>query len=177
MKEGINNIVECIKQVPDPEGPPAAFEVDPERKRVTVSGISPVISPFDENALEAALRIKDAPKCRITAISVGNKLALPVMRRAQAAGADELILVQDECFNPDKMDSYSTAYSLAATIRKLGDYDLILTGRQAADWNAAQAGFGIAEILGIPSINLAKKITLEDDGVLVERLWGDGTGK
>ena len=173
MKEELQIIV-CLKQVADPEGPPSAFEVDSEAKRVIPRGIPPVISPFDENALEAALGIKDAHRSRVTVISMGDRLALPVLRKALAAGADDLIMLQDESFAPEKMDSYSTACSLAAAIKKVGQYDLIFTGRQAADWNAGQVGLGIAEILGIPGISLARKVTLEGEGVRVERVLPDG---
>ena len=74
-------IVVCIKQVPDPEGPASAFKVDPEVKKVIPSGIPPVINPFDGNALEAALCIKDRHEAKVVVISIGKKLAQPVLRK------------------------------------------------------------------------------------------------
>jgi electron transfer flavoprotein beta subunit len=168
----MNKIIVCVKQVPDPEGPPSAFEVDSEEKKVISRGIPPVISPFDENALEAALRIKDIHGCKVTALSMGKRLAKAVLRKVLAVGADELILLEDDC--SEGFDAYWTAHALAAAIERIGEYDLILTGRQASDWNAAQVGLGIAEILGIPSITLAKKVELENGGIIVERVLPDG---
>jgi electron transfer flavoprotein beta subunit len=124
-------IIVCVKQVPDPEGPADSFKVDPEAKKVIPVGIPPVINPFDENALEAALRIKNQSNSKVTVLSMGEKLAQPVLRKALAAGADDLILLMDHHFKD--LDSYSTAYVLSSAIRRIGAYDLILTGRQAGD--------------------------------------------
>jgi electron transfer flavoprotein beta subunit len=87
-------------------------------------------------------------------------------------GADELILLEDDLFAGG--DSWSTAYALAAGIRKIGKYDLILCGRQAADWNAGQTGSGIAEFLGLPSITVARKIDILDGKARVERVTSTG---
>ena len=165
-------IIVCIKQVPDPEGPADAFKIDSEAKKVIPVGIPPVINPFDENALEAAFHIKDTYGARVTAISMGEKLAQPVLRKALAAGADELILFVDQHFKD--LDSYSTAYVLSKAIRKIGAYDLVLTGRQAGDWDFGVTGLLIAEMLQIPSVNLARKIEIRDDGIWVEKIIRDG---
>jgi len=165
-------IVVCIKQVPDPEGPVDAFTVDSEAKKVIPVGIPPVINPFDENALEAALRIKDTFGGKVTAISMGEKLAQPVLRKALAAGADELILLVDQHFKD--LDSYSTAYVLSKAIGKMGTYDLIITGRQAGDWDFGVTGLLIAEMLQIPGVNLAQKVEMRDDGIWVEKLTRHG---
>jgi electron transfer flavoprotein beta subunit len=165
-------IIVCVKQVPDPEGPADAFKVDSEAKTVIPVGIPPVINPFDENALEAALRIKNQFNCKVTVLSMGEKLAQPVLRKALAAGADDLILLMDQHFK--NLDSYSNAYVLSKAIRKIGTYDLILTGRQAGDWDFGITGLFIAEILQIPIINLARKVEIRDDCVFVEKLCDDG---
>ena len=142
-------IIVCIKQVLDPEAPSSTFRVDSETKRVIPpKGVPPVLNPFDENALEAALRIKDTQGAQITVISMGRNLAKPIVRKSLAAGADELILLEDDAF--EDLDSYSTAYILAVAIKKNGQYDLVLCGREAADTDAGQVGSGIAEILGHP---------------------------
>ena len=156
------NMIVCAKQVIDPEAPPASFKIDPtSNKVVPPSGVSPVISPFDENAVEAALRIKDAQGGTITVISLGTNLL-----------RDVVILLEDEAFTEG--DSWSTAYALAMAIKKIGDYDLIFCGRQAADWDAGQVGSGIAEILGLPSVTVAKKIDITDSKARVERVTADG---
>ena len=87
-------------------------------------------------------------------------------------GADELILLEDEAFVDG--DSWSIAYALAMAIKKVGEYDLILCGREASDTNAGQVGAGIAEILGIPSVTLVKKIDVTDGAAKVERVTADG---
>jgi len=166
-------IIVCMKQVLDPEAPVSSFGIDPSTNRaIPAKGTPPVLSPFDENALEAALRIKDLQDTAITVINMGFNLAKPVIRRSLATGADELILLEDDDFG--EMDSYSTAYILAAAIQKIGMYDLILCGRQAADTDAGQVGSGIAEILGIPSITIARKIDVSNRNVRVERVVSDG---
>lgn len=165
-------ILVCIKQVPDPEGPVDAFKVDSEAKKVIPVGISPFINPFDENALEAALRIKDNHPSKITAISLGEKLAQPVLRKALAAGADDLILLADSLFKD--LDSYSTAYVLSRAIKRIETYDLILTGRQSSDWGFGVTGLLIAEMLQIPVINLARRVEIKENKVSVEKLSNDG---
>lgn len=166
------NIIVCVKQVPDPEAPTSAYKIDNEGKRVVVIGVPPVVSPFDENALEAALRIKDGHKSKITVISMGERLSKALLRKSLAAGADELILLEDEVFRD--ADSYGTALTLATAIRKIGKYDLILTGTQAADSNAGVVGSGIAEILDVPVVTIASRVELNNGWARVERIVSDG---
>ncbi len=167
------NIVVCCKQVIDPEAPPSSFKIDAEAKKVTPPpGVPPVISPFDENALEAALRLKDAQGGKITVLSMGANLQRDVVKKPLSMGADELVLLEDEAFTEG--DSWSTAYALAMAIKKIGQFDLIFCGRQAADWDAGQVGSGIAEILGIPSVTVAKKIDVTNGRARVERMLADG---
>ena len=167
------NIIVCIKQVLDPEAPPSSFKIDMESNKVLASlGVPYVINPFDEQALEAALRIKDAKGGKVIAISLGAKLQRDVVRKALSMGADELILLEDEALANG--DSWSTAYALAMAIKKFGSFDLILCGRQAADTDAGQVGSGIAEFLGIPSVTIARKIEVLDGKVQVERVVSDG---
>ncbi len=167
------NMIVCCKQVIDPEAPPASFRVDASANKVVPpSGVPPVISPFDENAVEAALKIKDAKGGKITAISMGVNLLRDVVKKPLSMGADELVLLEDEAFAEG--DSWSTAYALAMAIKKIGGYDLIFCGRQAADWDAGQVGPGIAEILNLPSVTLAKKVDITDGKARVERVTTDG---
>ncbi len=167
------NMIVCIKQVVDPEAPPASFKVDTAtNKAVSPPGVQPVISPYDEQAVEAALRIKDAQGGKITVVSLGADLLIDVLRKSLSMGADELILLQDEAFADG--DSWSTAYALAMAIKKIGDYDLIFCGRQAGDWDAGQVGSGIADFLGLPSVTVAQKIDITDGKARVERITDDG---
>lgn len=167
------NMIVCVKQVIDPEAPPASFKIDPSANKVVPPpGVPPVISTFDEQAVEAALRIKDAQGGKITVISLGTNLLREVVKRPLAMGADELILLEDDAFAEG--DSWSTAHALAMAIKKIGEYDIIFCGRQAADWDAGQVGSGIAEILSLPSITLAQKIDTSDGKAKVERVTADG---
>lgn len=149
-------IIVCAKQVPDPEATASAVEIDPEKQKVIVRGSMPVINPSDEVALEAALQIKERYGGKITVLSVGENLSEHVLRKALAAGADELILVQDEGL--DDLDPYSTALVLFKAVKKLGAFDLVLTGRESADWCSGQVGLILAELLGVPAVNWVKKI-------------------
>ncbi len=167
------NMIVCCKQVIDPEAPPASFKVDTSANKVVPpQGVPPVISPFDEQAVEAALRIKDAKGGKITAISLGVNLLRDVVKKPLSMGADELVLLEDAAFTDG--DSWSTAYALAMAIKKIGGYDIIFCGRQAADWDAGQVGSGIAEILGLPSVTVAKKVEVTDGKARVERVTADG---
>ena len=123
------NIGVLAKQVIDPEMPMAAFQIDANAKQVvTPATIPPVVNGFDENAVEAALRIKDSQEAAITVISAGPTFALDVMKKPLSMGADELVLLQDDSFG-NTIDSFFTAQLLAAAIRKLGGFDLIICGR------------------------------------------------
>jgi len=167
------NMIVCVKQVIDPEAPPSSFKVDEASNKVLPpAGVPPVISPFDENAVEAALRIKDARGGKITVLSMGVNLLREVVKKPLSMGADELVLLEDEAFVGG--DSWSNARALAMAIRKIGQYDLIFCGRQAADWDDGQVGSGIAEILGLPSVTLARKIDAADGKARVERVTADG---
>jgi electron transfer flavoprotein beta subunit len=170
---GSMNLIVCVRQILDPETPAAAFKVDPEVKRaIPPNDRSMVISDYDANAMEAALRIKDSLKSRITVISLGSKSAKNVIRRCIAMGADEGVLLSDPLF--DDSDSFATAFVLAKTIKKLGDFDLILCGRQEGDWDAGQVGSGIAELLDIPSVSMISDIEINGETVVVERVLSDG---
>jgi electron transfer flavoprotein beta subunit len=169
----VRNIIVCMKQVLDPEIPLSLFHIDTEAKQaIQPKATPPVLSPFDENALEAALKIKDAQESNVTVISLGKKLNRVVASSALAAGADQLVLLQDEAFG--EFNTYLTAGAIAAAIKKLGPYDLILCGLQAADTNTGQVGTGIASMLGIPCITAARQVELEGDKIRVEKTSVDG---
>jgi electron transfer flavoprotein beta subunit len=165
------HIIVCVKQIPDPEAPLSDVSVDVENMEVIVDAPQ-VISPFDENALEAAIRIKEEVDGKITVLSMGKKLSDSVLRKALAAGADELVLLEDRAF--EKLDSHSTAVVLASAIKKIGSYDLVLTGRQAGDWDSGQVGLILAEMLNLPCINLARNIQIEEKNVIVNKTIPEG---
>ncbi|OGO17968.1 MAG: hypothetical protein A2Z15_00400 [Chloroflexi bacterium RBG_16_50_11] len=166
------NIIVCVKQVIDPEAPPASFKIDAANNKAEMRGAAPVIDPYGEYAVEAGLRIKEAKGGRITVMSLGVNLLREVVKKPLAMGADELILLEDEALT--KGDGWSTAYSLAMAIKKRGNFDLILCGREASDTNAGQTGPAIAEILGLPCITLARKIEINDSKIKMERVNSSG---
>jgi electron transfer flavoprotein beta subunit len=166
------NMIVCVKQVIDPEAPPASFKIDDTTNKAVMQGVPPVIDPYGEFAVEASLKIKDANDGKITVISMGVNLLRDVVKKPLAMGADELVLLEDEAFAGG--DGWSIAYALAMAIKKIGDYDLILCGREASDTNAGQTGSGIAEILGLPSVILIRKVDITDGKAKVERVTADG---
>ena len=167
------DMIVCVKQVPDPEIPPSKFRIDPQANKVIPpEGIPPVINPFDEQAVEAALRIKDQHGGKITALTMGSGSAVGVVRRALSMGVDEGIIVSDPAF--EGSDCFATAYTLTRAIEKIGGYDLILCGREAADWDVGAVGSLIGENLGIPIVTIAKKVEVVNGRLRVERMVTGG---
>jgi electron transfer flavoprotein beta subunit len=167
------NIIVCIKEIPDPEATIESFRIDAANKVLVASSkVLKVVNPFDEQAVEAALRIKDKNGAKVTVLSLGNNLDRVVVKKPLHMGADELILLEDDAYMG--ADSWSTAQALSAAIRKIGEYDLILCGRQAADSNAGQTGLGIAEFLGLPCVTVARKIDVAGSRATVERVIANG---
>ena len=168
------HIVVCVKQVPDPEAAFSMLKVDEQAKKVIpASGLPLVMSPFDEQALEAALRIRESTgAARITAVSVGPESARGVLKHALAMGADEALLVSDALL--EEAGSEATALALEAAIQSLGAVDLVLTGRQAADWDGGVVGCCLAELLRVPVVTFARKIDVSGETVRVERVLADG---
>lgn len=168
-------MIVCVKQIPDPETPTAAFKVDENVKKVIpAQGIAPVISPFDAQAVEAALRIRDAQgEGQVTVVSMGPASARDVIKHALAMGADDGVLIDDPSVH-DNFDPFVTVTVLAAAIRKVGGFDVIFTGRQAADWDWGVTGPGLAEELGAESVTIAKSITAADGRLVVERVLSNG---
>jgi electron transfer flavoprotein beta subunit len=168
----LTNIIVCVKQINDPEAPPSSFNIDNAHSLAFQSITSPVISPFDEIAVEAALRIKEQIGAKITILSLGADLRRDIVKKPLSMGADDLVLLEDPAFIGG--DSWPTAYALSLAIKKIGQFDLILCGRQAADWDSGQVGAGIAEILGLPSVTISRKIEVDGNKARVERVIPDG---
>jgi len=150
------DIIVTLKQVPDPEAPKETFRIDETDKKIlNPPNIDPVINGYDENAIEAALQLKEAAGGKIVAVSMGEEGAKRALKQAMAMGVDEGVLLQDDAFAD--ADATSTAYVLARAIEKIGSYGLILCGRQASDWDQSQVPSGIAELLGLPSVTAARE--------------------
>ena len=163
-----------VKQIPDPDIPSARLSVDPQSNTVAPSaGSIPVLSLLDELAVEAALRLKDEHGGEVTVVSLCNDPVMNVVKKPLAMGADELILLQDQAFEGG--DAFSTAHALVAAATKVGDYDLILCGTQAGDWDNGQVGPYIAEALDIPCITAVGHLEIVDGKIRGERTVGDVT--
>jgi electron transfer flavoprotein beta subunit len=168
------NIIVCVKQIQDPEIPVSKFRLDEGNKKVIPpEDIPPVINPYDEMAVELAIRIKERHGGRITVLTVGDNSAARVVKHALAMGADEGIVLQDPVF--EDSDSFGTAYILSQAMRKIDDYDLILCGRQAADWDEGLVGVILAEILELPVVTLAESVDLIEGRLQVKRVMLDGS--
>lgn len=168
------DIIVCVKEVTDPEAPSEDFKIDEEKNIIMASPkIQKVLNPYDEQAVEAALRIKDKQGANVTALSLGTELDRVVTKKPLFMGADQLILLEDDAFAEG--DSASTTFALAAAIKKIGQFDLVFCGRQSADTNAGQVGLGIAERLGIPCVTVVRKIDIiTGDMARVERVTSNG---
>ena len=168
------HIAVCVKQIPNPDAAFSMLKVDEQAKKVIpAAGLPLVMSPFDEQAVEAALRIREGMgQAKITAISVGPETARNVLKHALAMGADEALLVSDAML--EDAGSEATALVLSRVIAQIGPVDLVLAGRQAADWDAGVVGCGVAELLGFPVITFARKLDVTGDNIQVERVLSDG---
>ena len=157
------NIVVCIKQVPDT----AEIKMDPVTNTLQRSGVPSAINPFDKYALEAAVRLREQFGGKVTAITMGPEQAVQALKECYALGADSMVIASDRLFGG--ADTFATSYVLAEAIKKLGDYDLIICGRQAIDGDTAQVGPMIAEHLGIPQMTCASEITVDGGTVRIKQ--------
>jgi len=161
-----------VKQIPDPDIPAARFGIDPQTNTVVPpAGSSSVLSLLDELAVEAALRLKDEHGGQVTVVRLCNAPVMNVLKKPLAMGADELILLQDPAFEGG--DAFNTAQALAAAASKVGEYDLIVCGTQAGDWDNGQVGSYIAEALNIPCITGVGRMEVSGGKVRAEQTIGD----
>jgi len=168
------NLVVCIKQILDPEVPARDFRVDAAKREAERGGANLVMNIFCENALETALQCREAHEGKISVLSVGSDDAEDVLRKALALKADDATLVEvGDITNPDPA---FVAKTLAAAIRKMGQADVIVVGREAGDWGAGQTGGLVAEELGVPCISFAESIEpgAADGTVKVKRQTDNG---
>jgi len=165
------NIIVCIKQVPGI----ADVKINPETNTLIREGISSIINPFDMYAIEEGLLLKEKFGGKVTVISLGPPQSINALKEAIGMGADEAIQLSDRAFAGS--DSWATSYTLALAIKKMGEFDIILCGKQAIDGDTGQVGPGIASQLGITQLTYVFKIVkLEPQtGVItVERLLEEG---
>jgi electron transfer flavoprotein beta subunit len=168
------DIVVTVKQVPDPDIPPTHFKVDEAANKVVPpAGVSPVMNGYDAHALEAALQLRERLGGKVTVVSLGPDSSRDTLKRAIAMGADAAVHVNDPSLN--EADSTTTAAALAAAVKKLDGFDLVLSGRQASDTDGGQVHLGIAQLLGLPVVSPVQKIEdASDQSVTVDRIVEDG---
>lgn len=163
------NILVCVKQVPDTN----EVRIDKEKGTLIRDGVPSILNPDDANALEEALKIKDScSDVNVTVITMGPPQAEYMLRECLAMGADDAVLLSDRAFGG--ADTWATSNTLAAGIRKLGNFDIIFAGRQAIDGDTAQVGPQIAEKLNIPQITYVQDFKLEGNSIIVQRKLEDG---
>lgn len=167
------NILVCLKQILDPEVPARDFRVDAARREAEQGSANLVTNIFCENALETALQLRErAGAAKITVLSYGRPTAEDSLRKALAMKADAAALVLHESEGPP--DPLAVARVLAAAVRRLGDFDLILTGREAGDWGAGQTGGLLAEELGLPCVCFVDTIEVGAGGLRLKRQTDSG---
>jgi electron transfer flavoprotein beta subunit len=149
----------CLKQVPDTE---SRIQLKADKSGIEETGIKWILNPYDEFAVEEALKIRDAKGGgQVTVISVGPKARVSeALRTAMAMGADDAIVIDTN----EQLDSFWTAKALAGAIQKEGAFDLVIGGKLAIDDNAASVPQILAEFLGVPHVTVVTKLT--QNGVL-----------
>ena len=160
-------VLVCIKQVPDT----TRVKIDEKTGSLLRDGVDSKTNVYDLHALEAALTLKAARDCHITALTMGPPQAEAAIHEALALGADHGCLLSDSAF--PGADVLATSYALAQAVRKLGDFDLILCGKQTTDGDTAQVGPALAEQLGLPHAAWVTEISdIAADAVTVAQDMG-----
>jgi len=163
------NFIVCIKQVPGT----TEVKIDPRTNTLIREGVESIINPFDAYAIEEGLRLKERMGGKVTVISMGPPQAESALREALSMGCDESVLLTDPAFAGS--DTLATSYTIACGIKKIGEFDLIICGKQAIDGDTAQVGPGIAEKLGIPAVTYVKKVEeMSEARIRVERMMEEG---
>jgi len=154
-------VVVCVNHVPDTE---TKIKVGQDGKSIDRAGINHMLSPYDEFAVEEGLRIREKFKGEVIAVSLGGDPHKETLRKALAMGVDRAVLLKDD----SARDSFGIAKSLAEEIKTLNP-EVILFGKQSIDYDGAQIGTMVAELLGYPSVSVAVKIEIQENKAVCER--------
>ncbi|MHA1985165.1 MAG: electron transfer flavoprotein subunit beta/FixA family protein [Promethearchaeota archaeon] len=158
----------CVKQVPETND----LKFDPNTNRVLKEGISTIINPFDQFALEEAIKIRQEED-EIIAISIGDAETKSTLMRCLALGADRGILLDDDNFQDS--DTFATSSILAAAINKIGEYNIIFCGNSSFDTGSSQVGPELAAILNVPQITYAENVgKVENEKIIVKSQTDEG---
>jgi len=165
-------VIVPIKQVPETN----AVKMDEKTGTMIREGVEAIINPLDLYAIELAIQLREARdegEVEIVAISMGPPKAMTALKEAIAMGIDSAVLVSDKAFAG--ADTWATAYVLAASIRKLGDFDLVICGERATDGDTGQVGPGLAAFLDLPVVSYVSKLdSLADGACRTHRLVEEG---
>jgi electron transfer flavoprotein beta subunit len=156
-------IAVCIKQVPDTE---TRIRIAPDGKGILESDVNWIVSPYDEFAIEEALKIKEAKGGEVVLVSLGPDRVQSALRSGLAMGADAALHLKDPLF--EQTDTLGTAWALATALKPQAP-DLILMGQQGVGGDNAQVPGLVAEILDLPQVTMAVKIELQDGKATIER--------
>ena len=150
------NILVCLKQILDPELPSRDFRIDHSGRDADRSTAGLVMNIFCANALETALQFREKHGGKITVVTFGAPSAEEILRKALALRVDSAVLVKNDL--TQRLNPWGVARVLAATIHKLSDFDLVMTGRESGDWGDGQTGGLLAEDLGRPCVSLVDEL-------------------
>jgi len=151
----------CINHVPDTE---TKIKIGPDNLSIDRTGVNFMMSPYDEIAVEEGLRLREKFKGEVVVLSLGGDKHKETLRKALAMGVDKAVLLKDEA----ERDSFGVAYALAEELRTLAP-EVILFGKQSIDYDDAQVGTLVAELLGYPSVAVVVKIDVQDGKVVCQR--------
>lgn len=159
------NIYVFVKRVPDTE---SKIRINHETGSIVEEGLNFVLNPYDEYAVEEALRLREARGGKVTVLSVGTEEGLVILKKCLAMGADEAVLVKDE--TPETYDGLRTAKIIAQALKKkFSDFDLLLFGKQAVGVDNAQVPSMIAEFLNLAQVNVVTKLEIEGNQGVAQR--------
>ncbi len=154
-------IVVCANHVPDTE---TKIKVGTDNKSIDKTGVNFMLSPYDEFAVEEALRLKEKFTAEVTVISLGGDVHKETLRKALAMGVEKAVLLKDDSVR----DSFGIAKALADEIKTMAP-DVILFGKQSIDYDDAQIGTMVAEMLGYASVSVVVKLSIDGEKVTCER--------
>jgi electron transfer flavoprotein beta subunit len=154
-------IVVCVNHVPDTE---TKIKIGADGVSIDRAGVNYMMSPYDEVAVEEALRIREKFKGEVTVMSLGTEAHRETLRKALAMGVDKAVLLRDDGF----LDSFAVAQALADELGKMSP-DVILLGKQSIDYDDAQVGTLVAEMLRLPSVAVVVKLDIQEGKVVCER--------
>jgi len=163
------NIIVLVKQVPDT----SEVKINRETNTLIRDGVPSIINPYDRYAIEEAVRLREKHGGKVTAVTMGPPQAVEALKEAVSLGVDDVVLLSDRAFAG--ADTWATSYALSQGIRKIGNFDLVIAGKQAIDGDTAQVGPETADMLGIPFVAYIRKIEQVEAGKMVaERLMDEG---